>query len=124
MEGTWYQIILVLILICLSELCKAIQDKLQFHFDVSIFSKFNSNWWNPKKSHRNKWEWSDKKWIQFILVRWLVWITDAWHFFGMIRYVLVILILFVLGVKWWIVIMGYILGRTTFHLFFMKLFNK
>ena len=52
------EIIITISLLVISAISKAIQDKLQFHYHKSIFSKIkNQNWWNPELSWKNKWEW-------------------------------------------------------------------
>lgn len=65
---------------------KAIQDKLQFHFENSIFSKLG-NFWNPQQSWKNKWKNGNKEEGEkfFLSSTLLVSLTDAWHLFGLIR---------------------------------------
>ena len=60
METHISQIILVSVLLAISATAKAIQDKIQFHFDKSVFSKLGS-WWNTKDSWKNKWKNGDRK---------------------------------------------------------------
>lgn len=51
-------IILGYILIIIASIAKAIMDKVNFHFDRSIFNnpeKFNPLFWNPDISWKNKW---------------------------------------------------------------------
>lgn len=49
-------IIVGLIFIIISAIAKSIMDKLQFHYERSIFIKFkNQQFWNPEISWKNKW---------------------------------------------------------------------
>ena len=76
-----------IILIILAAIFYSIQWTLQFHFDKSIFSKFkNQQWWNPTLSFNNKWKNGDSKQGEkfFGSSTFLVWTTDAFHFFQMI----------------------------------------
>ena len=81
-------IVLSFICIALAGVAEAVMDKLQFHFDRSIFSNLkNKQWWNPIDSWKNKWKNGDKEqgekfWLSSTI---LVWTTDAWHFFKSLR---------------------------------------
>ena len=80
MDQAIWQIILVAVLLVISSLAKAIQDKLQFHFDKSVFSKVkNKQYWNPAISHRNKWKNRDSRQGEkfFMSSTLLVGLTDA-----------------------------------------------
>lgn len=81
-------------LFCISGVCKAIMDTLQFHFDESIFRDLNSKFWNPEISWKNKYypiesveqannslklKYIRKKWFNLIPIP--VFLTDAWHLF-------------------------------------------
>lgn len=78
--------IIILLLAITIGTTKAIQDKLQFHFDNSIFSKLG-NFWNPQQSWKNKWKNGNKEEGEkfFLSSTLLVSLTDAWHLFGLIR---------------------------------------
>jgi hypothetical protein len=73
-----------LILLSLAAICNAIMDTLQFHFETSVFSKLNKNYWNPNISWRNKYINGDTK-LGRIKILWIfdkpVMLTDAWHLF-------------------------------------------
>ena len=45
-------------MISLSAISESIMDKIQFHYDKSIFSteKYNQLFWNPIESWKNKWK--------------------------------------------------------------------
>jgi len=63
-------------------------DKLQFHFDKSIFSnkdKYKQLFWNPIDSWKNKWK-EDLKTERFAgSSTMFVFTTDAWHLFKLLR---------------------------------------
>ena len=76
------------LLFVLAGFCEAVMDKLQFHYDISIFKNFkNQLFWDPKISWRNKYEDGDPlKGEKFFLSRSLfVGLTDAWHLFKLLR---------------------------------------
>jgi hypothetical protein len=71
--------IIGLILVLLSGIAEAIMDKIQFHFDKSIFVNYNQDFWNPTLSWKNKWR-SDLKTEKFLWSSSLfVFVTDGWH---------------------------------------------
>lgn len=72
----------------ISGICEAIMDKLQFHFDTSIFKQFKDQYfWDPRISWKNKYKDNDPtKGDKFFLSRSLfVGLTDAWHLFKLFR---------------------------------------
>jgi hypothetical protein len=83
----------IIIFLLLGGMFKAMKDKVQFHWDHSIFKRLNGTkfekWFNPKLSHKNKYEWSEflskttfipyKVW-EFLLKYLFVGLTDFWHF--------------------------------------------
>lgn len=76
--------IIQLILLVVAGLSMAIMWTLQFHYSVSIFSKFPKM--NPETSWKNKYKNGDpKQGAKFFLSTTLfAWTTDAFHFFQMI----------------------------------------
>jgi hypothetical protein len=78
-------VVLGYLLIIISSIAKAVMDKVNFHFENSIFNsnKLNKRFWDKKISWRNKWWNGDKsKGERFFLSSTiLVFITDAWHLF-------------------------------------------
>lgn len=73
------------ILILFSAICNAVMDVCSFHYENSIFSKYNPQWWNPFISWKNKYIDGDpkkglRKWF-FGLLDYPTFLTDAWHFF-------------------------------------------
>ena len=80
------------ILIGLVGLSKAIQDIIQFHFDLSIFSLFkNQNYFNPNLSWKNKYNISKNKIISYLFQTVFVFITDFWHLIGFFRTLFIVL---------------------------------
>ena len=68
----------------LAGMCNAVMDKINFHWDESIFkgSKFEQ-WANPLYSYRNKWKNKSnslhgEKFLGSSTI--FVWTTDLWHF--------------------------------------------
>lgn len=134
----WWQTISILslttVFIILMQICKVIQDKLQFHYHKSIFSDSKrENWWNPEKSWENKYIWANgKRWKEWLLSNPLVFITDAWHFFGMLRFLFVLLailtVFYVDSLELWQILLYlallWVKARATFHFFFHKFLNK
>ena len=61
-------------------------DTIQFHYDKSIFSNLSvkkQQWFNPGMSWMNKYKYRNPNYgpAFFGSTTFLVWITDAWHFF-------------------------------------------
>lgn len=75
-----------LIFIFIAGISKAVMDTLLFHFNKSIFSNKNEKWWNPTVSWKNKYKDNDpNKGAKFFgSTTFLVFLTDAWHFFQML----------------------------------------
>tara|TARA_R110001606_G_scaffold140842_2_gene279858 strand:- start:2449 stop:2838 length:390 start_codon:yes stop_codon:yes gene_type:complete len=128
--------ILGFILVILAGVSKSIMDVLQFHFSDS---KFNTNrleqyFWNPDLSWMNKYkdfEAMGKVPRFFGSTTFLVWTTDAWHLFQMIKNVTLISGMLLIGFNagnWKMLILfggiGYILYTTIFELFYSKIFKK
>lgn len=93
-------ILLSVILMLIAGVSEAVMDKLQFHFDRSIFSSTsNQQFWNPKISWKNKWYEGDRakgeKFLGSSTV--FVFLTDAWHLFKMFRSLALFLSLFIVG---------------------------
>jgi len=124
-----------IIFILLAGVCKAIMDKLQFHYENSRFSnskKYNPQYWNPSISWKNKWR-SDYYDINGNLIerfwgssRWFVFLTDAWHLFQMLFHINIILaiISYTTIFAWYIdFFFLYLLLTTSFSIIYNKL-NK
>lgn len=117
------KIIIIAILLIISAIGKAVQDKLQFHFEKSIFNKIKyQNWWNPKLSWKNKWTWfPNSKILTYLLANPLVGLTDAWHFFGFIRDFSIFICIPIISGNWWL-LLAYPIYRFIFHAFFTWIF--
>ncbi len=77
--------ILGYLLIILAGISEAVMDKVQFHYNKSIFSKLNGLFWDPSISWKNKWK-SDLKTERFKgSSNIFVFTTDAWHLFKFLR---------------------------------------
>ena len=117
-------IAIIIALLFISAASKAVMDKLQFHFAQSWFAGAKKQqWWNPKLSHRNKYTWSNNKFIAWSLQTWLVSITDAWHLFGFFRDFSLFSAVAVASGNYWFLLL-YPVYRLNFHLFFHYLLNK
>jgi hypothetical protein len=69
-------------------ICEAIMDKLQFHYDSTIFKDYgNQLFWNPAISWKNKYKDGDPTNGEkfFLSKTLLVGFTDAWHMFKLFR---------------------------------------
>jgi hypothetical protein len=75
--------------IILAAICNAIMDKLAHHYDNSIFSELNRQFWDPKISWKNKYEWNGY-FAAYVRKQWKLFgisfnihpaFTDAWHLF-------------------------------------------
>lgn len=116
-----YAIIFALIFV--SGISKAIADTISFHHDKSVF-KNAGNWFNPSLSWKNKYDWFPKsKFLTWIISNPLVFITDAWHFFGMIERVSIFSCLF-FCFQWWIIPILYLWFTIVFHIFYTWIFIK
>ena len=81
-------IFFILLFFTLSGFSEAVMDTLQFHYDNSIFKNFKNNlFWDPYHSWRNKYKGGDsRKGEKFpFSTTLLVGLTDAWHFFKLLR---------------------------------------
>jgi hypothetical protein len=118
------KIVIISVLIVISGISKAVQDKIQFHFYESRFKKLGT-FWNPELSWENKWKDGDpKKGERFpgsstIFVS----LTDAWHLFGLIRNISLVLCIPVISGVWWLIFL-YPVFFGTFHTFFTWVFSK
>ena len=72
-----------LLMLLLAATFNAVMDKLQFHYDKSVFAPMKSHqqWLDPRLSWRNKWRNGDAKQGEAFPLSStsLVGVTDAWH---------------------------------------------
>jgi hypothetical protein len=117
-----------LLLISLAGLSEAIMDTLQFHYEKSIFSKFNNQYfWNPNISWKNKY--LNKDPLQGRLfpgsTSLFVFLTDGWHLFKSIRTLSLFLGLFILSIigTFTKILVFFIIARVVFGLVFTLFFS-
>lgn len=115
------------VLLIIAGIFKAIQDKISFHWDKSIFSKIKNKktiqWFNPILSWKNKHEWfKNNKFLTWVISNPLVLITDAWHLFGFLKNFLILLAGILLPLQLYSVLF-YFVFTLTFHLFFTYIFS-
>lgn len=76
---------IVVSLICwiLAAICNAVMDTLAHHYPTSIFTKWDSKFWNPAISWKNKYKEGVKAYgpAFFLSTGLLVAFTDGWHLF-------------------------------------------
>ena len=84
--------VIPLFIYCLSGICDAIVDTLEFHYSESIFTKYNPQIWDISKSWTNKYiDHDESKGVRKVNILWIIKIdvpvqfTDAFHFFKMLR---------------------------------------
>lgn len=88
-------LLIPIILYCLSGIADAVMDTLIHHYSISIFSKYNEQYWNPQISWLNKYVDGDPKKgflkinILSIKITKPVAFTDGWHLFKSIKEVLI-----------------------------------
>ena len=125
--------IFLLLLILLSGFFEGLMDRIQFHYNGSLFSKLkNQVFWNPSISWKNKWKLGDpQKGPKFFMSTTLfVFITDAWHLFKFIRNTLIFISLGFLSFRSddfyllsFILLISRILYGVGFWLSYKKMFN-
>lgn len=118
---SWQFWVVVGFIIC-SATCKAVNDKLLFHFDKSVFRNLNSNYWNPSKSWQNKYNISNNRFISWLFQNPLVLFTDAWHTFEFLRNFFIFACISVISGNYWLLLL-YFLFTGVFHLFFTYIFK-
>ena len=118
------QYMIVGILIAIAAISKAIQDKIQFHFDRSIFKNLGT-FWNPSESWKRKYKNNDPTQGPAFLGSTTIFVslTDAWHLFGLVRNFSLVLSIAVVSANYW-VLLYYILFIFIFHMFFTYFFER
>ena len=118
--------ILGFLFITFAAVSESIMDKIQFHYDKSIFknSKYNQLFWNPIESWKNKWK-EDLKTEKFIGSSTLfVFTTDAWHLFKFFRNTSLFIGLPLIAIGDMNVILSAVIGRVLYGLTFTLCFDK
>ena len=122
-------ILIGLFLIILSGIAEAIMDKLQFHYDTSIFTKFkNQRFWYPGFSWMNKWKGGDPKNGERFLGSSTIFVgfTDAWHLFKLIHNFTIFLGLFLISISCntiFLTVIYFLIARIIFGLSFSLIFK-
>jgi hypothetical protein len=133
--------IIAITLLIVSAIAEAIMDKLQFHFDDSVFHRLRWNkWWDPTISWMNKWKRGDPSNGEAFPGSSTVFcfVTDAWHFFQFIQlrsligsvilFSTTVIMSFIDWRDWVKYIIAYvvlsIIFSGTFELFFSIIFKK
>jgi hypothetical protein len=113
-----------LIFLSLAAICNAIMDTLQFHFETSVFSKLNKNYWNPNISWRNKYINGDIK-LGRIKILWIfdkpVMLTDAWHLFKSLMITFLFLSIFTFNIKlnyWYTILILFAVYKVIWGIYF------
>jgi hypothetical protein len=101
-------------------------DEIRFHWSRAFGYWFNNykleQWFNPSHSWENKY-WSENKYIQWIFMSPLVFITDFWHFLKFLMlnciYGIIVLLVHELGVEmhWIWLMIGMNIGWGFFYEF-------
>lgn len=118
--------ILGFLLITFAAVSESIMDKIQFHYDKSIFknSKYNQLFWNPIESWKNKWK-EDLKTEKFIGSSTIfVFTTDAWHLFKFFRNTSLFIGLPLIVIGDMNIILSVVIGRVLYGLTFTLCFDK
>ena len=118
--------ILGFLFITFAAVSESIMDKLQFHYDKSIFKnpKYNQLFWNPIESWKNKWK-EDLKTEKFIGSSTLfVFTTDAWHLFKFFRNTSLFIGLPLIAIGDMNVILSAVIARVIYGLTFTLCFDK
>jgi hypothetical protein len=118
------------ILVMLASICNAVMDVITFHYDFSVFKKYNAVYWNPAISWKNKYvDWDNHNRLRrrflFHLFAVPAAFTDAWHFFKSSMIVLLVLAIVLyepfFGIAYDFVGMG-LLWNIGFLLFYKRIF--
>jgi len=118
--------LIILILLILSSISKAVLDTLSFHFNGSIFTRFNRDWWDPAVSWENKYK------SKLCCAKTMfVFLTDAWHLFqflflSCIQLAILTAVNMSMLLTWHFWVIGFIglkiLNGLVFELFYKKIF--
>jgi hypothetical protein len=124
METNVLQIVSICILLAISAIAKSVQDKLNFHFHNSVFKNLG-DFWDMRYSWKRKWKNGDKKQGEafFLSSTLLVSLTDAWHLFGLIRDLSIVLCIPIITLNPYYLLI-YPIYRGIFHIMFTYLLNK
>lgn len=130
----------ILIALVLGGSCDAVMDTLRDHFPSSVFKNRNPYFWNPEISWMNKWAKVPARGVHDNIVdlkkerffgssTFLVWLTDAWHLFKMIRNTMIAasVAIALVGIGWHTIVYLIIIKTVwslMFELFYSKILEK
>ena len=101
-------------LVIVAAFFNAVMDVLLWHFDKSVFSKYNPKWWNPSIS----WQYVPLifNWMRF----------DAWHIAktAMLLCLMAAIHLYSSVLGWVDIFTLYLVWGITFELFYSKILRK
>jgi len=118
--------ILGLLFVAASSIAEAIMDKIQFHYDKSIFSdeKYKQTFWDPTKSWVNKWKDNSAREEKFLGSSSIfVFTTDAWHLFKFFRNTFLFIGLQLVALGGLNIFISIIITRVLFGLIFTLFFD-
>ena len=119
-------------LVCfiLAGISEGVMDTIQFHYTTSIFFNCKKQlFWDPEISWKNKYKNGDpKQGPKFpFSITLLVGLTDAWHFFKLLRNLFIFIGVLFLALpinSFWICILWVALARIVFGLSFTISYRK
>jgi hypothetical protein len=119
------EIVIIMILLTISGIFEAIIDKIQFHYEKSIFP-IDSIFWNPQESWKNKYKDDLKTPKYFGSTTFFVMFTDAWHLFKSLSKYFLIGACILIGYYSLIiyVVLFYIYYRIIFEIFFKYILSN
>jgi hypothetical protein len=116
-------IIVAVILGIIAGLGKGIRDTLAHHYENSIFSRYNPNFWNPTLSGSNKWKNGDRKQGErfFLSSTLLVVLTEGWHIGEFINVLFIICSTSLFTIQFGLI--GVIISRVVYGLSFTLFYH-
>jgi hypothetical protein len=118
------------LLVSLAAVTEAIMDKIQFHYDKSIFcdKSVNQLFWDPRESWKNKWK-ADLKTEKFLGSSTIfVFTTDAWHLFKFFKNTFLFIGLPLITFSEYVIVFEMVMARIvygiTFTIYFDKILSK
>ena len=115
-----------LVFVLFASICNAIMDTISFHYEISIFSKLNPNYWNPTISWKNKyvdWDNGNRERKKIFGINIAPAFLDAWHLFKSLMIILFALSI-VLYKVYFNLIIDFIVIGLVWNVFFSLFYNK
>lgn len=120
------------IFIILAAICNAVMDTCQHHYEQSIFTKYNQQFWDAKVSWKNKyvdWDNGDKRRVKILGGRFNlpVSFTDSWHLFKRLMLIFIALAVVTIYKNTFFLFdlaLVLVFWNATFHLFYHTLLIK